>query len=147
MGFNGIHEYHAAISPAMYSLYLEHCMKTVARTSFPGHTTFHGHPNSGCTLALARLRKIHSTCLARFRSFFSPASLYSTTPTSFTARHMTAPLRERLYTRRWDALPVDLRARNILQHGLKWMKEERFFEGLDPIGKAMVGEVGYSLDG
>lgn len=49
------------------------------------------------------------------------------------------------------------RARNILQHGLRWMKEERFVEGLDPAGKAMVGrivelqektgEVGYSLDG
>ncbi|TBU26384.1 hypothetical protein BD311DRAFT_667563 [Dichomitus squalens] len=47
------------------------------------------------------------------------------------------------------------RARNILQHGLGWMKEERFKETLDERGRRMlerivrlqesVGEVGYSL--
>ncbi|KAK7001270.1 hypothetical protein R3P38DRAFT_3047917 [Favolaschia claudopus] len=50
-----------------------------------------------------------------------------------------------------------LRARNILQHGLNWMKEPQFGEGLDPRGKAMLvrllqlyntaGDVGYSLSG
>ncbi|KAF5375833.1 hypothetical protein D9615_008237 [Tricholomella constricta] len=52
------------------------------------------------------------------------------------------------------------RARNVLQHGLKWMKEEAFRESLDgnAKGKAMldrlvdmqgrsVGDVGYSLGG
>lgn len=54
------------------------------------------------------------------------------------------------------------RARNILQHGLGWMREERFREGL-PEGRARVmldrllemergvmedsGEIGYSLEG
>lgn len=48
------------------------------------------------------------------------------------------------------------RARNILQHGLKWMKEERFKEILDERGRKMLerivrlqesvnGDVGYSL--
>lgn len=48
------------------------------------------------------------------------------------------------------------RARNILQHGLLWMKEERFCEGLDDRGRAMLanliklqesvnGDIGYSL--
>ncbi|KAJ7049716.1 hypothetical protein C8F01DRAFT_1068567 [Mycena amicta] len=50
-----------------------------------------------------------------------------------------------------------VRARNILQHGLGWMKDRSFSEGLDPRGQAMlgrllhlyesVGEVGYSLAG
>ncbi|KAI0660185.1 hypothetical protein C8Q70DRAFT_80481 [Cubamyces menziesii] len=49
------------------------------------------------------------------------------------------------------------RARNILQHGLQWMKEARFAETLDARGKKMLerivrlqesvnGDVGYSLD-
>ncbi|TFK86138.1 hypothetical protein K466DRAFT_587487 [Polyporus arcularius HHB13444] len=48
------------------------------------------------------------------------------------------------------------RARNILQHGLKWMKEDRFRDTLDERGKRMLerivklqesvhGDVGYSL--
>ncbi|TCD68439.1 hypothetical protein EIP91_010725 [Steccherinum ochraceum] len=47
------------------------------------------------------------------------------------------------------------RARNVLQHGLEWMEEERFKEGLDDRGRKMLentlrmkqgaGEVGYSL--
>ena len=48
------------------------------------------------------------------------------------------------------------RARNILQHGLNWMKEDTFRDGLDARGKAMLdrliemresvdGDVGYSL--
>ncbi|CDO68524.1 hypothetical protein BN946_scf184998.g21 [Trametes cinnabarina] len=48
------------------------------------------------------------------------------------------------------------RARNILQHGLRWMKEERFARTLDPRGRKMLerivklqesvkGDVGYSL--
>ena len=47
------------------------------------------------------------------------------------------------------------RARNILQHGLEWMKEDRFRETLNERGRRMleriirlqesVGEVGYSL--
>ncbi|TCD70357.1 hypothetical protein EIP91_003709 [Steccherinum ochraceum] len=48
------------------------------------------------------------------------------------------------------------RARNVLQHGLEWMEENRFKEGLDEKGRAMLertlmmkeglsGEVGYSL--
>ncbi|KAF7322076.1 hypothetical protein MKEN_00730700 [Mycena kentingensis (nom. inval.)] len=50
-----------------------------------------------------------------------------------------------------------VRARNILQHGLGWMKEPQFAAGLDERGQAMLGrlialydakgEVGYSLDG
>ncbi|KAJ7028513.1 hypothetical protein C8F04DRAFT_61704 [Mycena alexandri] len=52
-----------------------------------------------------------------------------------------------------------VRARNVLQHGLNWMKEPQFNNGLDPRGKAMlarlldlyntVGDagVGYSLSG
>ncbi|KAJ7760962.1 hypothetical protein B0H16DRAFT_1531256 [Mycena metata] len=52
-----------------------------------------------------------------------------------------------------------VRARNVLQHGLIWMKEPQFNDGLDPRGKAMlarlldlynaVGDagVGYSLSG
>ncbi|KAH9939642.1 uncharacterized protein BXZ73DRAFT_43488 [Epithele typhae] len=47
------------------------------------------------------------------------------------------------------------RARNILQHGLRWMKEERFRDTLDPRGRKMLerivrlqesvdGDVGYS---
>ncbi|KAJ7143410.1 hypothetical protein C8R43DRAFT_1199446 [Mycena crocata] len=50
-----------------------------------------------------------------------------------------------------------VRARNVLQHGLSWMKEPQFSEGLDARGKAMlgrllylynsVGDVGYSLAG
>jgi hypothetical protein len=50
------------------------------------------------------------------------------------------------------------RARNVLQHGLNWMKEDRFHDGLNDRGKAMLsrlvemqkgvnGDVGYSLDG
>jgi len=50
------------------------------------------------------------------------------------------------------------RARNILQHGLNWMKEERFADTLSPRGRKMwqnliemerdvKGDVGYSLDG
>ncbi|KAJ8091815.1 hypothetical protein PM082_021051 [Marasmius tenuissimus] len=48
------------------------------------------------------------------------------------------------------------RARNILQHGLTWMQEERFRNQLDERGKAMLerllilqkkaGDVGYSID-
>jgi hypothetical protein len=30
------------------------------------------------------------------------------------------------------------RARNVLQHGLKWMKEERFKDGLNDKAKAML---------
>lgn len=47
------------------------------------------------------------------------------------------------------------RARNVLQHGLDWMKEEKFRAGLDEKSKPMLdrliamrnrtGEVGYSL--
>ena len=47
------------------------------------------------------------------------------------------------------------RARNILQHGLNWMTEDAFRDGLNEQGKAMLdrlikmkqgaGEVGYSL--
>jgi len=48
------------------------------------------------------------------------------------------------------------RARNVLQHGLDWMKDEVFREGLNDRGKAMLsrlmdmrgsvnGDVGYSL--
>ncbi|KAJ7354609.1 hypothetical protein DFH08DRAFT_855425 [Mycena albidolilacea] len=51
-----------------------------------------------------------------------------------------------------------VRARNILQHGLSWMKEAQFRDGLDPRGKDMLGrllelynatgdDVGYSLTG
>ncbi|KAJ7502386.1 hypothetical protein B0H11DRAFT_1988374 [Mycena galericulata] len=50
-----------------------------------------------------------------------------------------------------------VRARNVLQHGLGWMKEPQFYDGLDSRGKAMlgrlldlyeaVGDVGYSLSG
>ncbi|KAJ7646714.1 hypothetical protein FB45DRAFT_821192 [Roridomyces roridus] len=50
-----------------------------------------------------------------------------------------------------------VRARNVLQHGLSWMKTDEFHEGLDARGKAMldrllvlynsVGEVGYSQSG
>ncbi|KAJ7933858.1 hypothetical protein B0H13DRAFT_1952286 [Mycena leptocephala] len=50
-----------------------------------------------------------------------------------------------------------VRARNVLQHGLTWMKEPQFSDGLDARGKAMlgrllalynsVGDVGYSLSG
>ncbi|KAJ6538855.1 hypothetical protein DFH09DRAFT_1176423 [Mycena vulgaris] len=50
-----------------------------------------------------------------------------------------------------------VRARNVLQHGLSWMKEPKFSDGLDSRGKAMlgrllelynaVGDVGYSLSG
>ncbi|KAF7357868.1 hypothetical protein MVEN_00833000 [Mycena venus] len=50
-----------------------------------------------------------------------------------------------------------VRARNVLQHGLGWMKEPQFRDGLDPRGKAMLGrllelynaagDVGYSLSG
>ncbi|KAJ7467110.1 hypothetical protein FB451DRAFT_405897 [Mycena latifolia] len=50
-----------------------------------------------------------------------------------------------------------VRARNVLQHGLSWMKELRFCDGLDPRGKVMLGrllelynatgDVGYSLSG
>ncbi|KAF7376605.1 hypothetical protein MSAN_00077200 [Mycena sanguinolenta] len=50
-----------------------------------------------------------------------------------------------------------VRARNVLQHGLSWMKEPQFNDGLDPRGKAMLGrllqlyhaagDVGYSLSG
>ena len=50
------------------------------------------------------------------------------------------------------------RARNVLQHGLHWMKEDRFRDGLDDRGQAMLsrliemhkgvhGDVGYSLSG
>ena len=49
------------------------------------------------------------------------------------------------------------RARNILQHGLTWMKEDKFRDTLDERGKKMLerivrlqesvpGEVGYSLE-
>lgn len=48
------------------------------------------------------------------------------------------------------------RARNVLQHGLEWMKEEKFNNGLNEKGKMMLrrliemqkgvnGDVGYSL--
>jgi len=48
------------------------------------------------------------------------------------------------------------RARNVLQHGLQWMKEDRFRNGLDETGQRMLdsliemqnsvqGDVGYSL--
>ncbi|KAJ7933861.1 hypothetical protein B0H13DRAFT_1952305 [Mycena leptocephala] len=50
-----------------------------------------------------------------------------------------------------------VRARNVLQHGLSWMKEPQFSNGLDARGKAMlgrllalynsVGDVSYSLSG
>ncbi|KAJ7782408.1 hypothetical protein DFH07DRAFT_790564 [Mycena maculata] len=50
-----------------------------------------------------------------------------------------------------------VRARNILQHNLNWMKEPQFSDGLDARGKEMlgrllklyntVGDVGYSLSG
>lgn len=50
------------------------------------------------------------------------------------------------------------RARNVLQHGLQWMKEARFRETLDEHGQRMLdaliemqnnvpGDVGYSLSG
>lgn len=49
------------------------------------------------------------------------------------------------------------RARNILQHGLNWMKDNQFREGLNERGKAMLDrliemkkeniDVGYSLSG
>jgi len=49
------------------------------------------------------------------------------------------------------------RARNVLQHGLNWMEEDRFRDGLNDRGKAMLrrliemqkginGDMGYSLD-
>lgn len=52
-----------------------------------------------------------------------------------------------------------VRARNVLQHGLSWMKQGEFNDGLGPRGKAMLarlldlynqvgdGDVGYSLSG
>ncbi|KAF8063387.1 hypothetical protein FPV67DRAFT_241108 [Lyophyllum atratum] len=50
-----------------------------------------------------------------------------------------------------------MRARNVLQHGLNWMKEDTFREGLNEKGKAMLdrliavqkqaADVGYSLSG
>ncbi|KAI0312655.1 hypothetical protein OF83DRAFT_1066816 [Amylostereum chailletii] len=49
------------------------------------------------------------------------------------------------------------RARNVLQHGLGWMKEDRFKATLDEVGREMLGrlirmqeglgDVGYSLEG
>jgi hypothetical protein len=51
------------------------------------------------------------------------------------------------------------RARNVLQHGLSWMKEDQFRAGLDGRGKSMLsrliemqkgvdpGDLGYSLTG
>lgn len=50
------------------------------------------------------------------------------------------------------------RARNVLQHGLNWMKGAQFRDGLNERGKAMLsrlikmqegvnGDVGYSLAG
>ncbi|KAI0822153.1 hypothetical protein BC628DRAFT_1391219 [Trametes gibbosa] len=55
-----------------------------------------------------------------------------------------------------ETLGGPARARNVLQHGLEWMKEDRFAETLDARGRRMLerivqlqegvrGEVGYSL--
>lgn len=65
--------------------------------------------------------------------------------------------RATLHATMGDARGGSIRARNILQHGLEWMKEDRFRETLTDKGKTMldrlvmlqetVGQVDYSLDG
>ena len=63
--------------------------------------------------------------------------------------------RATLHATMGDARGGSARARNILQHGLKWMKDPAFVETLNERGRAMLdkllqmeksaGDVGYSL--
>jgi hypothetical protein len=66
--------------------------------------------------------------------------------------------RATLHASMGDIRSGSTRARNILQHGLEWMKEPRFRDGLDERGKQMLerliqmdaaveGDVGFSLKG
>ncbi|KAF7315899.1 Phytanoyl-dioxygenase family protein [Mycena indigotica] len=75
------------------------------------------------------------------------------------AAYSSASTRATLHATMGTTAGGALRARNILQHGLGWMKERRFAETLDDRGKEMLGrllklydsvpvdEVGYSLSG
>ena len=64
--------------------------------------------------------------------------------------------RATLHATMGDTRGGNSRARNILQHGLNWMKEDTFRDGLDTRGRAMLerliamhesvsGDAGYSL--
>lgn len=66
--------------------------------------------------------------------------------------------RATLHASMGDTRGGSTRARNVLQHGLEWMKEARFRETLDEPGQRMLdaliemqnnvrGNVGYSLSG
>ncbi|KAG6833351.1 hypothetical protein H0H87_008527 [Tephrocybe sp. NHM501043] len=73
------------------------------------------------------------------------------------ATYKSAEKRATLHANMGNVKGGSTRARNVLQHGLNWMKEERFREGLNEKGKTMldrliamkesVVDVGYSLSG
>ena len=75
------------------------------------------------------------------------------------ATYSTSEKRATLHGSMGDARGGASRARNVLQHGLEWMLEKRFRDGLDERGRMMLDrlvamrdslptmEVGYSLPG
>ncbi|KAG9312562.1 hypothetical protein JVU11DRAFT_6958 [Chiua virens] len=74
------------------------------------------------------------------------------------ATYDTSQRRATLHATMGDIRGGSTRARNVLQHGLQWMKEPQFRETLDEVGQRMLdalvqmqisvkGDVGYSLSG
>jgi len=73
------------------------------------------------------------------------------------ATYSSADPRATLHANMGNVKGGSTRARNVLQHGLNWMKEDGFREGLNDKGKAMLDrliamqkksvDVGYSLSG
>lgn len=73
------------------------------------------------------------------------------------ATYSSAERRATLHASMGSVKGESTRARNVLQHGLNWMKEDTFREGLTEKGKAMLDrlvtmqekavDVGYSLTG
>lgn len=149
-------------------------MKMHVSSSSRGPTRSLELPNSGCT-PKGRLRlSIPSTCPVQSRSCYS----VNFTPTAPTTTLIFPPAgesvfynsnilhcaaydckarRATLHATMGNVAGGSVRARNILQHGLSWMKEPQFSDGLDARGKVMLGrlldlynavgdaDVGYSL--
>ena len=152
----------------------ERCTETHVFILFPNPIRWSGLQNRERSLWHLRLPPTHSTCQAVSKLFYTVCNLTFLASSLYWIYHpagesvfynsnilhcatydSNAP-RATLHASMGDTRGGNSRARNILQHGLNWMKEDTFRDGLDARGKAMLdrliemresvdGDVGYSL--
>jgi len=132
-------------------------MQTHVYSSSPGPTRSPERQNSDCTLK-GRIRLPIHDMPGAIRVALQPGdSVFYNSNILHCASYDAEARRATLHATMGNTKGGSVRARNILQHGLSWMKEPQFRDGLDSRGKAMlgrllelynaVGDVGYSLSG